>query len=236
MCEEIPNPGKNVPKVILFPLVIGFLTAFPFAAALMYSIVDIDAVFNTATGLPLLEIYYQGTGSKAAASALLALFAFCFFGCLVANGEFQKSRVYSLVLMRFWAATTSSRTLWAVSRDGALPWSHFWAQVHPVFKMPCNAMLLSATCITVSMTSENDDDVLKVLINTMPDLRCHFHWIFDCVLCHGQCCDHLSANFVHHSTSNPALPWTRPITGALLQPWKIWPVCQRHSRSLGCIP
>ena len=87
MCEEIPNPGKNVPKVILFPLVIGFLTAFPFAAALMYSIVDIEAVFNTATGLPLLEIYYQGTGSKAAASALLALFAFCFFGCLVANGR-----------------------------------------------------------------------------------------------------------------------------------------------------
>jgi choline transport protein len=90
MCEEIPNPGKNVPKVILFPLAMGLLTAFPFTAALMYSITDVSAVLNTATGLPLLEIYYQGTGSKVGASILLALFAFCFFGCLVANGQLAR--------------------------------------------------------------------------------------------------------------------------------------------------
>jgi choline transport protein len=87
MCEEIPNPGANVPKVILFPLVIGFITSFPFAAALLYSSIDIQGVLNTATGLPLLEIYYQGTGSKVGSSVLLAMFAFCFFGCLVANGN-----------------------------------------------------------------------------------------------------------------------------------------------------
>jgi choline transport protein len=92
MCEEIPNPGKNVPKVILFPLVMGLLTAFPFAAALMYSITDVTAVLTTATGLPLLEIYYQGTGSKAGASILTAMFAFCFFGCLVANGKQGEGR------------------------------------------------------------------------------------------------------------------------------------------------
>lgn len=97
MCEEIPNPGKNVPKVILFPLVIGFLTAFPFTTALMYSTINIEAVFTTATGLPLLEIYYQGTGSKVAASVLLAMFAFCFFGCLVANGMFSNVRAFGSI-------------------------------------------------------------------------------------------------------------------------------------------
>lgn len=91
LCEEIANPSKNVPKVILYPLVMGLLTAFPFAAALLYSITDLTAVLNTATGLPLLEIYYQATGSYAAASALLALFAFCFFGCLVAVGAYSFS-------------------------------------------------------------------------------------------------------------------------------------------------
>jgi choline transport protein len=88
MCEEIPNPGKNVPKVILVPLAMGLLTAFPFAVSLMYSITSLPDVLSTPTGLPLLEIYYQGTGSKAGASVLLAMFAFCFFGCLVANSMF----------------------------------------------------------------------------------------------------------------------------------------------------
>ena len=87
LCEEIPNPAKNVPKVILYPLVMGLATAFPFAVSLMYAITDLDAVLGTVTGLPLIEIYHQGTGSYAAASVLLALFAFCFFGDLVANGK-----------------------------------------------------------------------------------------------------------------------------------------------------
>lgn len=133
LCEEIHNPGKNVPKVILIPLVVGFLTAFPFAIACVYSITDFAAVLSTPTGLPLIEIYYQGLGSKAGATVLTALFAFCFFGCLVGN------------------ATTSSRTLWAVSRDGALPYSKYWMRVNRTFKMPMNAMILSACCITVSV-------------------------------------------------------------------------------------
>jgi choline transport protein len=87
LCEEIPNPAKNVPKVIMYPLLMGLLTAFPFAVSLMYAITDLKAVLNSVTGLPLVEIYYQGTGSYAAASTLMALFAFCFFGNLVCNGK-----------------------------------------------------------------------------------------------------------------------------------------------------
>jgi choline transport protein len=91
LCEEIANPAKMVPRVIIWPLLVGLLTAFPFAVSLMYSITDLEAVFNTSAGLPLIEIYYQGTGSRIAASVLLAFFAFCFFGNLVANGTFASS-------------------------------------------------------------------------------------------------------------------------------------------------
>lgn len=86
LCEEIPNPGKNVPKVMLWPILMGILTAWPFAVSCMAAIVDVDAVIHTATGLPLLQIYYQGTGSRAAATVLMVLFAICFYGCAVANG------------------------------------------------------------------------------------------------------------------------------------------------------
>lgn len=96
LAEEIDNPSKNVPRVILYPLAMGLLTAFPFTAALMYSITDIKAVLDTVTGLPLVEIYYQGTGSYAAASVLMAIFAFCFFANLVANGESAALLVFVL--------------------------------------------------------------------------------------------------------------------------------------------
>jgi choline transport protein len=50
LCEEIQNPGRNVPKVMLWPLVIGLITAWPFAAACMAAIVDLESVITTATG------------------------------------------------------------------------------------------------------------------------------------------------------------------------------------------
>jgi choline transport protein len=87
LCEEIPNPAKNVPKVMIYPLLMGLFTAFPFAASLMYAISDVEAVLTTTTGLPLFEIYFQGTGSRSGASVLMALLAFCFFANLVANGR-----------------------------------------------------------------------------------------------------------------------------------------------------
>jgi choline transport protein len=89
MCEEVPNPAKNVPRIMLWPLLMGLLTAFPFATALLYALSDITKVLSTG-GVPLLEIYYQGTGSLAGATVLLALFAFLFFSNLIANGEFDE--------------------------------------------------------------------------------------------------------------------------------------------------
>lgn len=65
----------------------GLLTSFPFAASLIYSTSDLTTVLDSITGLPLLEIYFQGTGSYAAASVLLAAFTFCLFGCLVGVGK-----------------------------------------------------------------------------------------------------------------------------------------------------
>lgn len=86
MCEEVPNPAKNVPRIMLWPLLMGLLTAFPFATAILYAISDLTKVLN-AGGVPLFEIYYQGTGSLAGATVLMALFAFLFFSNLIANGE-----------------------------------------------------------------------------------------------------------------------------------------------------
>ncbi|MBV36906.1 MAG: hypothetical protein CMP47_15870 [Rickettsiales bacterium] len=131
LCEEIPNPTINVPKVIMYPVLMGFVTAFPFAISLSFVITDFNSVIATPTGLPLIEVYYQATGSKAGTSILMVAFAICFFGCATAN------------------ITSSSRQMWSASRDDCFPLSRYWKQVHPRWEMPFNAACLSGVLVTL---------------------------------------------------------------------------------------
>jgi len=39
--------------------------------------------------------------------------------------------------------TTSSRMVWAFARDGGLPFSRFFAKVHPKLELPLNALILT---------------------------------------------------------------------------------------------
>lgn len=112
-------------------MLIDDVEAFPFAISLSFVITDYEAVLNTPTGLPLIEVYYQATGSKAGTSVLMVAFAICFFGCATAN------------------ITSSSRQMWAASRDNCFPFSRYWKQVHPRWQMPMNAACLSGTLVTV---------------------------------------------------------------------------------------
>ncbi|KIW11193.1 hypothetical protein PV08_10493 [Exophiala spinifera] len=131
MCEEIPNPTVNVPKVIVYPVIIGFVSTLPFSIGCMYVITDLDAVLNTDTGLPLMELYYQATGSKAATVVLMSAFAVCMFGAACAN------------------ITSSSRQMWAASRDNCYPFSKYWKQIHPKWHMPRNVVCLTGTLVSL---------------------------------------------------------------------------------------
>jgi len=106
--------------------------AWPFAVACMYVITDVEKVVNPPSGISLIEIYYQATGSKVTTIVLLAAFAICLFGCAVAN------------------ITGSSRQIWAASRDKCYPLSTWLAEIHPKFQMPMNAACLTAIFTTVS--------------------------------------------------------------------------------------
>jgi choline transport protein len=112
----------------------AYSVAWPFALACLFVIVDVDRVIAPPSGLPLIEIYYQATGSKAATIVLLAAFAFCMFGCATAN------------------VAGSSRQIWAASRDNTFPGSFWWSQVSPRFQVPLNAAVLSGFVPTVGPT------------------------------------------------------------------------------------
>ena len=97
----------------------------------MFVVSDPEKIVNPPSGFPLIELYYQATGNKAATIILVAAFAFCIFGSAVAN------------------ITGSSRQIWAASRDNCYPLSKWWAIVHPGYGMPLNAACLTGAFVTV---------------------------------------------------------------------------------------
>jgi choline transport protein len=51
LAEECKNAAVAVPQALLATIVIGFVTAFAFVVAMVYSMTDFDQVLTTATGL-----------------------------------------------------------------------------------------------------------------------------------------------------------------------------------------
>ncbi|KAL9623413.1 MAG: hypothetical protein Q9160_002306 [Pyrenula sp. 1 TL-2023] len=145
LCEEIPSPTVNVPKVVLWPIVMGLVTTFPFAVALMFVIRDFGAVLESSTGLAIIEVYWQATGNKAATVVLMAPFALCLFGCACAN------------------VTSASRQVWSASRDRCLPGSSVLSRVSRRWEMPVWAACVQGVFVTVRSRPFFQDWVLLLI-------------------------------------------------------------------------
>jgi choline transport protein len=129
MAEEIPYPQRNVPIAILLQMSIGFITGLAYLIAILYAINDFDALFEST--YPIATIYLQATGSANGAVGLLAVIMCCIAICVVG--------LY----------ITCGRTLWALARDGATPFSGFVSQVNRKAGMPLNATVISAIFVTI---------------------------------------------------------------------------------------
>lgn len=109
-----------------------------------------------------------------------------------------------------------------------------WARVHPVFKMPCNAMLLPGTFISVSIWKWSHGDFL---FTELPlGLWCYFYRIVHRLFSYGQRCYHRPANELHHSTGHTSVPrtWQSP-SRTILQPRKAGCTHQCHRGGLACV-
>ncbi|PBP18914.1 hypothetical protein BUE80_DR010388 [Diplocarpon rosae] len=112
MVEEIPNPAVEGPKIMIVCVGIGILTGFILLMALLFVAGRIDGpdgIIISRAG-PLLQIFYNATGNKAASIPIV-----CY------------------LLGTISVMTTSSRVTYAFARDGGLPFSRFFAEVIQYF-------------------------------------------------------------------------------------------------------
>ncbi|KAL7273888.1 choline transporter [Rhizina undulata] len=131
MAEEVPKPERTIPFAIMSTVAIGFTTAFCYSIAMFFSMKNLEQLVNTPTLVPILELYYQATGSIAGASFLEFLICFTGLGCQIACHTWQ------------------ARLCWSFARDRGLPGSRYWSQIHPKMGIPFYAHTMSCVLVAI---------------------------------------------------------------------------------------
>lgn len=132
MSEELPNPARDMPRAVGAQIILGTLTSFLYAIAILYGVNDLTAVVGSNGSFPLAVVYSQATGNKGATFGLLLILFLSIMICVL--GTF-------LTLGRIW---------WALARDNATPFSGFFSQVNEKLSCPVPATVLAAflcTCL-----------------------------------------------------------------------------------------
>ncbi|KAI5953822.1 hypothetical protein CANMA_004660 [Candida margitis] len=131
IAEESLNPAVQVPQAIFTTIVVGFFSAMAYSIAIFFSIRNLDDVLASNTGVPIMDIFYQSTESKAVAVGLEMCIVMTLIGCNIA--------------CHTWAARVS----WSFSRDNGFPLSKYWSRVNSNTGAPVNAHLMSCGVVAV---------------------------------------------------------------------------------------
>lgn len=120
--EELHDARNTAPKAIIYAVWIGTFTGFAFLIAAMFCVGNMEAVASTPTGVPLIAIFENATGSVAGALGLTILIT-----------------IIALVSLAFLMAQ-SSRVVFSFARDRGLPFSGVIGRVHPTLHVPVYAI------------------------------------------------------------------------------------------------
>lgn len=114
MSEEIENASVIVPRAIMLSIFINGGLGFGMLIVTLFSLNDVDKVFNTATGYPFMEIFLQSTRSVAGATIMASI----------------------LTVMQYCAnvglLASASRMCWSFARDRGLPGWRLLQLVRPL--------------------------------------------------------------------------------------------------------
>ncbi|KAF2185564.1 amino acid transporter [Zopfia rhizophila CBS 207.26] len=122
MIDETKEPRKRVPKSMFLSVTLNAIMQLGFCICLLFCIGDFEKV--SASQLPLVEVYYGATKSKAGATIMVLMHGIIFL----------------VSLFNIFASV--SRLVWAFARDKGLPFHNFFTYVHPTLQIPLPALFL----------------------------------------------------------------------------------------------
>lgn len=158
MSDEVKQVRVRVPRSMIFSVVVNAIMQFLYMITVLFCIGDVTRVSTSA--LPIIEVYYQSTGSRAATNLFVLMLLFIIF------------------VSFFNVFASVSRLLWAFSRDDGLPFSNFFVKIHPRLKMPMNALCAVAVCICLlALINIGSSTAFNAFIS-LPALALYISYLF----------------------------------------------------------
>ncbi|KAF4504295.1 hypothetical protein G6O67_008462 [Ophiocordyceps sinensis] len=130
MAEEIPAPGRYVPRVMCYAVSVSALSAFVFLAVCLACVQDLDRLLDPPSGFPFIELTRSVLGPLAT-SILIGLFIF--------NNLGQTLCVF----------TSASRLTWSFARARGMPFGAYFSHVDPLWNVPARALWLQAAIVSL---------------------------------------------------------------------------------------
>ncbi|KAF2797977.1 amino acid transporter [Melanomma pulvis-pyrius CBS 109.77] len=124
MTEEMPNPRADAPKAIILSIIVGGVTGTAFILVMLFCLTDPETVLGTSTHMPITELIYQATQSRAAAVVLTVMLGVCFI-----NGTMG-------------CITSSSRLIYSMARDKGMIFPSIFGRIRKGLDVPSEAILL----------------------------------------------------------------------------------------------
>ncbi|KAF5020460.1 hypothetical protein F66182_7539 [Fusarium sp. NRRL 66182] len=124
LAEEMPHASRNVPLAMVGSVGVNGLMGLVYATMLLFSTGPLEALLQTPTGFPFMQIFLDVTESTAAAT-VLSLILICIAIAATVAGT-----------------TSTSRTLWAFARDRSTPFDKQLSKVNRRLQIPVYAVVV----------------------------------------------------------------------------------------------
>lgn len=131
LAEEVLQPERIIPIAVLGTVTIGLVTSFTYAISMFFCVRNLDDIFSSTTGMPILDIYNQALNSRTGAICLGTLILLTSCGCTIASHTWQ------------------ARLCWSFARDNGLPFSQKLSIVDRKLGIPLNAHLASSVVVAI---------------------------------------------------------------------------------------
>ncbi|KAK5651159.1 hypothetical protein OQA88_13206 [Cercophora sp. LCS_1] len=125
MAEELRDASKSLPRAMIATALVNGALGFVMVVTFCMVLGDLDSVLQTPTTQPFIQVFYNAVGSRGGATVMTCIMI-VMAACGVVNN-----------------IATSSRQLWAFARDQGMPFSGWFAKVHPRWGLPLNALGVS---------------------------------------------------------------------------------------------
>ncbi|KAH8693058.1 amino acid/polyamine transporter I [Talaromyces proteolyticus] len=123
LAEEMPEPRKQVPKVMMISALLSFVATIPMIFAYMFSIVNQEALYNPVGNQPIIQLFLDSMASLPLTiiSSLLLILA--------------------MIMSAVTILTTFSRIWWSLARDNGTPFPHLFSRIMTKDELPVPAIL-----------------------------------------------------------------------------------------------